>query len=204
MSHDLCLFSPVDEFLLVCNPDADDLGRDMVSCGNAAPIVEWYERHCRNLGWNALDWEGRANLEHSWLPENDCYAPPPEWADPDPVARHIAMVNAFLAFAPGATKTHGFRGKKGDRWWTKNSTYGVRYQCSACGKITLGMHGTDDPRMHWPTCPRRSQSQGAVVNNTDPCTCGHAPEEHGRNPAHPTSTGCTECDCIAYEPDPEP
>ena len=40
-------------------------------------------------------------------------------------------------------------------------------------------------------------------DDTDPCTCGHAPEEHGHDPKYPGSTSCTECDCIAYEADPE-
>jgi hypothetical protein len=31
------------------------------------------------------------------------------------------------------------------------------------------------------------------------CTCGHAEEEHGHDAAHPGSTACTECDCIAWE-----
>jgi hypothetical protein len=31
------------------------------------------------------------------------------------------------------------------------------------------------------------------------CSCGHAVEEHGHDPKHPSSTACTECDCIAYE-----
>jgi hypothetical protein len=34
-----------------------------------------------------------------------------------------------------------------------------------------------------------------------PCTCGHAPEDHGHDPKHPSSTACTECDCVAYEAD---
>ena len=34
-----------------------------------------------------------------------------------------------------------------------------------------------------------------------PCTCGHSIEEHGHDPEHPGSTGCTECDCIAYDAD---
>jgi hypothetical protein len=35
------------------------------------------------------------------------------------------------------------------------------------------------------------------------CTCGHAPEEHGHDPAYPGSTACQVegCDCVAYEPD---
>lgn len=36
-----------------------------------------------------------------------------------------------------------------------------------------------------------------------PCTCGHAPEEHGRDPKYPGSTACTQCDCIAYDEAPE-
>jgi hypothetical protein len=53
--------------------------------------------------------------------------------------------------------------------------------------------------------PRR----GAVVVSTDPCVCGHAPEEHGHDPAFPGSTACGAdlgaegCDCPAYEADPE-
>jgi hypothetical protein len=50
MSHDLCLFSRSDEFPLIGNPDADSLGRAKVFCGNATPIIEWYEQHCRDLG----------------------------------------------------------------------------------------------------------------------------------------------------------
>lgn len=49
----------------------------------------------------------------------------------------------------------------------------------------------------------RVKPSGAIVTNTDPCTCGHAPEEHGRDPEYPGSTSCTECDCIAYEADTE-
>jgi hypothetical protein len=45
---------------------------------------------------------------------------------------------------------------------------------------------------------------GAVVASSDPCTCGCAPEDHGRDPEYPGSTSCTACeDCIAYEADPE-
>lgn len=34
-----------------------------------------------------------------------------------------------------------------------------------------------------------------------PCYCGHSAEEHGRDPEHPGSSHCRECDCIAYEAD---
>lgn len=92
MSHDLCLSSRYEEFPLVGNPDADDpgLGRGTVFSGNAGVVVAWYSRYCRDLqnemdGWPMMD---------GWST--------PEWADPDPVDRHIAMIDAFLAFAPGA------------------------------------------------------------------------------------------------------
>lgn len=42
---------------------------------------------------------------------------------------------------------------------------------------------------------------GTVVGGTDTCTCGYSPEEHGRDPKHPSFTGCVESGCIAYEPD---
>jgi hypothetical protein len=38
----------------------------------------------------------------------------------------------------------------------------------------------------------------------NPCTCGHAHEEHGLNDEFPNSTECSVCDpgdCIAYEDD---
>jgi hypothetical protein len=53
---------------------------------------------------------------------------------------------------------------------------------------------------------REPSKRGAVVGGTDPCVCGHAPEEHGRDPKHLGSTACIECpagDCVAYEPDPQ-
>jgi hypothetical protein len=104
MSHDLCLYSDFEEFPLVGAPDADGhgLGRAEVFSGKAGRVVEWYGRHCRDLGWDADAWEGAAGLESSCVVGNDYYTAPPEWADPDPVARHIAMIDAFLAFAPGA------------------------------------------------------------------------------------------------------
>lgn len=49
---------------------------------------------------------------------------------------------------------------------------------------------------------RSERGGGTVVGGTDPCVCSHAPEEHGHDPDHPSSTHCTECDCIAYESDP--
>ncbi len=56
------------------------------------------------------------------------------------------------------------------------------------------------------TEPQRTPtSLGAVVGGTDPCTCGHSPEEHGHDADYPGSTGCVVCedgDCVAYEADP--
>lgn len=53
--------------------------------------------------------------------------------------------------------------------------------------------------------PADTKGGGAIVGGTDPCTCGDAPEEHGRNPRYPGSTRCNApgCDCVAYEADPE-
>lgn len=102
MSHDLCLHAGGVEFPLPGNPDADDcgLGRATVFGGNAGAVVAWYEGYCRRLGWDVAVWERW--LAPSYLPENDEWSHAPEWATPDPVSRYIAMVDAFLAFAPGA------------------------------------------------------------------------------------------------------
>lgn len=64
---------------------------------------------------------------------------------------------------------------------------------------------TDDTvRYRFPAIPKRPEPTGVIVSGTDPCTCGHSPEEHGREPAYPGSTACRECeDCVAYEADPE-
>jgi len=45
------------------------------------------------------------------------------------------------------------------------------------------------------------ESTGLVVDYMDPCVCGHAPEEHGRDPEYPSSSACMECSCMIYEPD---
>jgi hypothetical protein len=51
---------------------------------------------------------------------------------------------------------------------------------------------------------KSSKAGGSIVTGTDPCVCGGAPEDHGRDPEYPGSTACTHCtDCIAYEADPE-
>jgi hypothetical protein len=72
------------------------------------------------------------------------------------------------------------------RW--RLSTKGLREARHAGGEI--------------PVKSVKSCSAGAVVTGTAPCTCGHAPEEHGHDDEYPGSTACTECeDCIAYEAD---
>jgi hypothetical protein len=54
-----------------------------------------------------------------------------------------------------AVKASGFRGANTDRWWTKDSKYGVRYQCSSCGKIILGLYDNgQDSRHHYSGCVR--------------------------------------------------
>jgi len=61
------------------------------------------------------------------------------------------------------------------------------------------MAGAQEPKETKP----KQRTGGAIVAGTDPCTCGCAPEAHGRDPEYPGSTSCTECpDCIAYEADP--
>lgn len=52
--------------------------------------------------------------------------------------------------------------------------------------------------------PASPRTGGTIVGGTDPCTCGDAPEEHGRDPRYPGSTGCNVpgCECVAYEADP--
>lgn len=64
-------------------------------------------------------------------------------------------------------------------------------------KKTFGMPGSV------PTT--ENTNGGTVIGGSDPCTCGHSPEEHGRDAKYPGSTSCSSCeegDCIAYEADP--
>lgn len=38
----------------------------------------------------------------------------------------------------------------------------------------------------------------------NPCTCGHAPEEHPNlSDTRDASGACEECDCLHYDPDPD-
>jgi len=89
VSRNLTLRGTHEEFTLVQTPtEITDLALRVA--GNASAAVGVYEgwlRSCR-----------------MWLDEDDCvwfddYAPGWSW---DPITRHIARVNAFIAFAPGA------------------------------------------------------------------------------------------------------
>lgn len=75
-----------------------------------------------------------------------------------------------------------------------------RWRLSAKGRNEVGKLAAKAPK-ETKTTPRTG---GAIVSASDPCTCGCAPEDHGRDPEYPGSTSCTACgDCIAYEADPE-
>jgi hypothetical protein len=100
---------------------------------------------------------------------------------------------------------------------TKKKTKKVTKKTSAKGKKTKAKKAKTAPRAR--TRPKKAHltpppppppfetppSGGAIVDSTDTCVCGDAPEEHGRDAANPSSTSCNECeDCIAYEADPGP
>jgi hypothetical protein len=52
-------------------------------------------------------------------------------------------------------KPKGWKGRVGDRFWTKNLAAGVRYKCSSCGREQLGLYnGGNDPKHHWKGCSR--------------------------------------------------
>jgi hypothetical protein len=72
-----------------------------------------------------------------------------------------------------ATKASGFRGARGAKWWTKDSKYGVKYQCSSCGKITLGTGNDSD--MHWSACGRRKTAEADAITTM----ADDGPEEEG-------------------------
>jgi hypothetical protein len=113
MSHDLCLYSRYQEFPLAGSPDSEDLGlgRSKVLNGNAGYVVDWYTRYCQALAWPMDTWimkltppayerDVACDLD-VLIAATDSLWTPPDWAQ-NPVSRHIAMIDAFLAFAPGA------------------------------------------------------------------------------------------------------
>ena len=76
-----------------------------------------------------------------------------------------------------------------------------RWRLSTKGRNEVGtLAGVKEPKKTKVT-PRTG---GAIVSASDPCACGCAPEDHGRDPEYPGSTSCTACEvCLAYEADPE-
>jgi hypothetical protein len=85
MSHNLALRSLHEEFPLVQTPT--DVTRAAFSTGSDQAIATTYERWLRDQSWSG------------GMYRDDDYAPGWSW---DPVTRHVAMVHAFVAFAPGA------------------------------------------------------------------------------------------------------
>ncbi len=85
MSHNLVLVSTSgQEFDLVQTPTVITR-MALAVAGNTGHAVATYERWLR--------------VERLWADDDEDHAPGWSW---DRVTRHVAMVNAFLAFAPGA------------------------------------------------------------------------------------------------------
>lgn len=59
----------------------------------------------------------------------------------------------------------GWKGHKGDRYWTKDSTYGVRYKCQSCGRESLGIR--EGARMHQTTCQNYPHAEIAAKSAAD-------------------------------------
>jgi len=49
-------------------------------------------------------------------------------------------------------KASGFKDYSSTYWINEKGKYGCRYQCKACGKITLGLSNAEN--MHFTTCPK--------------------------------------------------
>ena len=74
----------------------------------------------------------------------------------------------------------------------------TRWCLSTKGRAKVRELSTEQPRampVRVPSPPRET--------GTEACLCGCAIEAHGGDPEYPGSTSCTECDCIAYEADPD-
>jgi hypothetical protein len=84
MSHSLALISNDDELPLVETPTS--LTWSVASSGSQAVVVASYAAWLRSSRWDGF----------SWMDE---HAPGWSW---DAVTRHVTMIDAFLAFAPGA------------------------------------------------------------------------------------------------------
>lgn len=93
MSSNLALVAYDDEFPLVQTP-THVTDRALVVQGNSGAVVAVYELWLRD----SRMWDCDHDESMCWACWNG-YAPGWSW---DPVTRHVAMVNAFIAFAPGA------------------------------------------------------------------------------------------------------
>jgi hypothetical protein len=85
VSHNLSLRSKYEEFPLVQTPTS--VTRAAFSTGSDAAVATTYEHWLRSQSWSG-----------GMYPDDD-YAPGWSW---DPVTRHVAQMNAFIAFARGA------------------------------------------------------------------------------------------------------
>lgn len=74
----------------------------------------------------------------------------------------------------------------------------TRWRLSTKGRNEVRALNSEKPR----AIPARMPSPPRATG-TEACVCGCAIEAHGGDPKYPGSTSCTECDCIAYEADPE-
>lgn len=120
------------------------------------------------------------------------------WARP--ILNSAAAMSAMIALPAAASR---------DETVADESARAAALEATRINSMTGEPSTPDDPQSYTDSSKIGAMSQrGAVVGGTDPCVCGHAPEEHGRNPAHPGSTACCAdlgaegCDCAAYEADP--
>ena len=74
----------------------------------------------------------------------------------------------------------------------------TRWCLSTKGRAKMRELSAEKPR----TLPARATSPPRATG-TEACMCGCAIEAHGGDPQYLGSTSCTECDCIAYEADPD-
>lgn len=72
------------------------------------------------------------------------------------------------------TKPSGWKGRKGDNYWHKDTTYGVKSMCSDCGKESSGYGSDDDRFSHTNACPRiqgpRREWRTWVASDGSVCT----------------------------------
>jgi hypothetical protein len=59
-----------------------------------------------------------------------------------------------MATRRSVTKPNGWKGKKDDRYWHKETAFAVRSMCTSCGLDALGWATDDSRRYHLDNCPR--------------------------------------------------